>query len=234
MRSNYVQDAYEAKLMELGHKGRWCSREVEEGKFSKDTLWELAEFETATLIVVGNHGRKGPKQDETILGSGIQYLSLNAKFPCMIIKDRKERSQKPDGCLRYGVCFDGSKKSKKALQTCLNIMRPTDKLTSITVHENGMLSDDAIKNLVKEECTKYGVTKIESIILNREGDMSTYQTIKQYLKDEAQDINKHGYIDFVAVGNQGMNFASKDSEKYLGSVANAVLRARRMNSIFVP
>ncbi len=33
----------------------------------------------------------------------------------------------------------------------------------------------------------------------------------------------HGYIDFVAVGNQGMNFASKNDEKYLGSVANAVL-----------
>lgn len=28
MRPNYVQDAYEAKLMELGAKGRWASREV--------------------------------------------------------------------------------------------------------------------------------------------------------------------------------------------------------------
>ena len=44
----------------------------------------------------------------------------------------------------------------------------------------------------------------------------------------------HGYIDFVAVGNQGMNFSSKNDEKYLGSVANAVLRAKRMNCIFVP
>lgn len=139
--------------------------------------------------MVGNHGRKGPKQDETILGSGIQYLSLNAKFPCMIIKDRKERSQKPDGCLRYGVCFDGSQKAKKALSICLSVMKLTDKLTSITVHEQGMLSDDAIKNLVRDECAKFGVTKVENIILQREDDKSTYETIKQYLKDEAQDIN---------------------------------------------
>lgn len=113
-------------------------------------------------------------------------------------------------------------------------MKPTDKLTSITVHESGMLSDDAIKLMVREECTKFGVTKVENVILTHKADMSTYQIIKEYLKMEAQDIQKHGYIDFVAVGNQGMNFASKDSEKYLGSVANAVLRARRMNSIFVP
>ena len=88
--------------------------------------------------------------------------------------------------------------------------------------------------MVTDECTKYGITKVENVILTRETGTSTYQVIKNYLKDEAQDIKKHGYIDFVAVGNQGMNFASKDTEQYLGSVANAVLRARKMNSIFVP
>ena len=88
--------------------------------------------------------------------------------------------------------------------------------------------------MVTDECTKYGITKVENVILTRENGTSTYQVIKNYLKDEAQDTKKHGYIDFVAVGNQGMNFASKDTEQYLGSVANAVLRARKMNSIFVP
>jgi hypothetical protein len=33
----------------------------------------------------------------------------------MIIKDAKHRTEKVDGALRYGVCFDGSNKSKKAL-----------------------------------------------------------------------------------------------------------------------
>jgi len=60
----------------------------------------------------------------------------------MIIKDRKPRDEKPDKCLRYGVCFDGSKKARKALEVCLNIMRKEDKLTTITVHEEGMLSND--------------------------------------------------------------------------------------------
>ena len=188
MRSHYVQDAYEAKIIEMGKQARWASREVDAEKTSKDCLWELAEFENATLIVVGNHGRKGPKKDETVLGSGIQFLSLNSKFPCMIIKDRKDRKQKPDGCLRYGVCFDGSKKAKQALSVCLNLMRPTDKLTSITVHDQGMLSDDAIKMLVRTECAKYGVTKVENVFLKREDEhQSTYQAIKKYLKYEAQN-----------------------------------------------
>ena len=73
----------------------------------------------------------------------------------MIIKDRKARSEKPDGCLRYGVCFDGSQKAKKALLVVLNLMRTEDKLTTITVHEEGMLSNDMIKQLVKDECTKF-------------------------------------------------------------------------------
>jgi hypothetical protein len=187
MKANYVQDQYEAKLMAIGAKGRWASREVETGKESKDCLWELAEFENATMIICGNHGRKGPKADETILGSAIQYLSLNAKFPCMIIKDRKARTEKPDGCLRYGVCFDGSQKAKKALLVVLNLMRTDDKLTTITVHEEGMLSNDMIKQVVKDECAKFNITKIENIILSHSADTSTYQVIKNYLKDEAQD-----------------------------------------------
>lgn len=61
MKSNYVADNYEAKIVPLGLKGRWCSREIEAHKSSKECLWELAEFEKANMIVVGNHGRKGPK-----------------------------------------------------------------------------------------------------------------------------------------------------------------------------
>jgi hypothetical protein len=60
---------------------------------------------------VGWHGRKGPKKDETVAGTAVEFLSLHAQFPVMILKDIKMRSEKPDGKLRYAVCFDNSKKA---------------------------------------------------------------------------------------------------------------------------
>jgi hypothetical protein len=39
---------------------------------TKDCLWELATMEKTTLMVCGNHGRKGPKaEDETVAGTAI-------------------------------------------------------------------------------------------------------------------------------------------------------------------
>jgi hypothetical protein len=135
MKPNFVADVYEAKILELGHAARYCSRETDPKKTSKETLWDLAAAEKVDIIVCGNHGRKGPKCDETVLGSAIQHLSMSNLFPCIIVKDRKARSQKPDGCLRYGVCYDGSPKANKVLDLVLRIMRKTDKLMTITVAE---------------------------------------------------------------------------------------------------
>lgn len=165
MKSNYIRDAYEAKIIGLGDKAHYSTVEVSDGKSSKEELWELAEFEKATFIVVGNHGRKGPKGDETVLGTQIQYLSLNSKFPIMIIKDRKPREQKPDGCLRYGICYDGSTKSRKALSVCLGIMRPEDKMTIITVKEP-LVKSDGLEGYVREEASRFGVSKLEFVLLD--------------------------------------------------------------------
>ena len=55
-----------------------------------------------------------------------------------------------------------------------------------------------------------------------------------YFTAEAQDETKHGYVDFVVVGNKGRNFFSANPEKYLGGVANAILREPRLNTIFIP
>jgi len=63
--------------------------------------------------------------------------------------------------------------------------------------------------------------------------MTTYQVIKRHLAEQASDTSVHGYIDYVAVGNGGARFDSIDEKNFLGSVANSVMRANRMNVIFV-
>ena len=138
MKADYLQERYEAKVVEIGKHGRFASREFneEEKKTTKELIWELAEFEKSDIIVVGNHGRKGPRKDETVCGTLVQYLALNNKFPVLIVKDYRPRTVKPDGCLRWGICYDGSAKSKKAFGIVLNTMKQCDKLAVIHVKED--------------------------------------------------------------------------------------------------
>jgi len=77
----------------------------------------------------------------------------------------------------------------------------------------------------------YNHTSHKHTILEREPGQSIYQCIKKFLLVLADDNN---YADFVAVGNAGQNYSSKNSKDYLGSVASMVLRAKRMNCVFVP
>lgn len=85
-------DQYEAKCLMFNGKARYATREITPQMTNKECLWELAKAEKASIIVVGNHGRKGPKRDETIAGSAIQYVSTDITFPVMILKDHKPRA----------------------------------------------------------------------------------------------------------------------------------------------
>jgi len=70
------------------------------------------------------------------------------------------------------------------------------------------------------------------IILESEREVKICDQLKNYIYDSCSDINKHGYVDFVAIGNVGCSYnAGKD--KYLGSVANAILRMKKLNTLFV-
>jgi hypothetical protein len=169
-------DNYEAKLIPYGLKARYAAREVDLMRGTKDCLWELAEMEGASIIVCGNHGRKGPKNDdETVAGTAIQYLSLNSKFPVLVIKDFRPRSTKQDQCFRYGVCYDGSPKSKKTLDIVLSLMQKRDKLVTITVKEQVIKEEESVmKSYLKSKCDAAGITKYETVFLPHNPDLLVY------------------------------------------------------------
>lgn len=60
--------------------------------------------------------------------------------------------------------------------------------------------------------------------------MSTADIIRDTLMSWADSR----YIDFIYVGNKGADFATKDKNKYLGSVTNEVLRHTKVNVVFFP
>jgi hypothetical protein len=112
-------------------------------------------------MVIGGHGRKGPKKDETVLGTAIQFLAVDFRFPCMIIKDRVSRKERPDKCISYGVCFDGSEKSIKTLCLVLSMMSKEDKLISLTIKEGGQQSEDSLRHCVLTKAQEYGIKNVD-------------------------------------------------------------------------
>ena len=85
----------------------------------------------ANINVVGFHGRKGNKEDPTIMGTAVNHLSIESTCPVLIIKDAKTRKESPEGVYRYACCIDGSKRSMEALDTITKIKAPEDKISII-------------------------------------------------------------------------------------------------------
>jgi nucleotide-binding universal stress UspA family protein len=133
-------------------------------------------------MVTGYNGVKGPKADPTIAGSAIQYLAVNSTLPVLVIKDARTRAQKPLGLYRYGVCYDGSPQSKKALECAIKMMRKGDRLTTITVKEPNV-DDDKTDVMVKQmmaDCEQTGA--YDHVSLEHSMTETVYNTIKNYLK----------------------------------------------------
>ena len=64
LKPNYIREIYKCKLMVIGDKGKFVSKEFtggSEDKTTKTELWNLAMEDNASIIVTGMHGRKGPK-----------------------------------------------------------------------------------------------------------------------------------------------------------------------------
>jgi hypothetical protein len=95
-------------------------------------------------MVTGYNGVKGPKADPSVAGSAIKYLAVNSLLPVLIIKDPRRRASKPNGTYRYGICYDGSAQAKKALTIAIKMMRPNDRLSTITVREPNVGDDTKV------------------------------------------------------------------------------------------
>ena len=68
----------------------------------------MSEEHAVDINVVGWHGRKGPKEDSTVMGTAVSHLAENCTRPVLIIKNPLSRENSPEGCFRFAVCVDGS------------------------------------------------------------------------------------------------------------------------------
>ena len=64
-------------------------------------------------------------------------------------------------------------------------------------------------------------------VLPAKADRRSSDIIRDYVDEKAE------FIDFMFVGNKGADFSSINKEKYLGSVANEMVRNTRLNLFFM-
>lgn len=109
------------------------------------------------------------------------------------------------------------------------MMQPDDHLVCITVKEE-KIKLDTVESDINSICAEYNVPNPRIKTLERDMTTTVYKTIKNYLVAESREDN---YVDFVAVGNTGVNYM-KNPDTTLGSCADMVVRAPKMNVIFCP
>lgn len=78
-------------------------------------------------------------------------------------------------------------------------------------------------------CNKEGECAVE--ILKSQPGRKAAELIREYLLASSSDDK---YIDIVLVGNKGADFSTNNEDKYLGSVANAIIKNTKLNVVFMP
>lgn len=126
MKRDYIRGMSDATCVSLGTRYFFAEDHYNPEAFDtvKEHLMEFARFREIDIMVAGFHGRKGPKQDNTVLGSGVTHLSCHAVCPILIIKDPIDRSTKPNGAYSHACCIDNSVQSLGALNMILKVMWP--------------------------------------------------------------------------------------------------------------
>mmetsp|Transcript_18336 Transcript_18336/g.21085 ORF Transcript_18336/g.21085 Transcript_18336/m.21085 type:complete len:162 (-) Transcript_18336:407-892(-) len=101
---NIKQD-YEAELIGT-HSSKWSLvwEHLHKGLTTKQHIMQIAKENNSDILALGYVGRKGPKEDPTLLGSAVEYMAHHPVCPALVIKREEKRESKEDGGFRFLVC----------------------------------------------------------------------------------------------------------------------------------
>ena len=168
MKEKYIHEQLDANLLTLGHQYHYHSEMMDEdaGETAKEKLNQIARDHQSRspdvnlIMCVGFHGRKGPKEDPTIMGSAVRYMSMNCPTPILIIKDPHSLQNREVDYYRYACCVDGSRKSLQCIETICDMKKPGDHITVI-ICEQSNIDSDKIAETVLYKLEERGVDNEE-------------------------------------------------------------------------
>ena len=71
LKNKYIHDVTESECIHLGNRYSFHSRLSDPQKTTRQILTEISDEVGAQITVVGFHGRKGLKEDPTVMGSAV-------------------------------------------------------------------------------------------------------------------------------------------------------------------
>eukprot|EP00455_Lapot_gusevi_P016265 TRINITY_DN1834_c0_g1_i1.p1 TRINITY_DN1834_c0_g1~~TRINITY_DN1834_c0_g1_i1.p1 ORF type:complete len:310 (+),score=103.11 TRINITY_DN1834_c0_g1_i1:69-932(+) len=184
---------------------------------TRETLCRAVQEEKADYLVMGFFGRKGPKEDPSVMGSTADFSIRAANTTAILIKHTAPVPS-ADEPVRFVVGLDGSERSYRALQAAVNLSKPSDTMVLLHVyspreaHANTHLDIERIKSRSRQICSAAPqlTTKFELL----EGNKIT-QTLMEYINN--------GDFHFLAIGADGQR-ASNENVSSIGSVSDSLAK----------
>lgn len=198
----------------------WIPRDP--SKTTRETLFEAAQRQGIDVMVVGFHGRRGPKGDTTIMGSAVDFHLHQGAFSLMIVKNQLHRSRIPYGSFNWIVLTDGSPQSEKSFQATLSMMRKErDNLYVLHGRESRA---DSFRHIYEPQFERLGVQGAYIEIDIRR---------KIFVEQLIEFLNSWEVrIDITVVGVYGVTATTSGLEN-VGSVATDIVKHVKGNVLVI-
>ncbi|CAD8092797.1 unnamed protein product [Paramecium sonneborni] len=189
----------------------------------RDQILNIAGDLNVSYLIVGFNGRKGLKQDVTILGQTVRNSVYNSKVPLIAVKKLYKRDE--TNGFKFVVCIDGSKKSYKSLESAVALS--FDERDSLLICFAPTPDREAFGTTIK--------TKVEEFMAKYQRKWQYKQLDASYraIENVIEMINNSDDLDFVVFGSNGYR-AQLESKTFFGSTADELLKKAKANIIMVP
>jgi nucleotide-binding universal stress UspA family protein len=223
LRSDYIYQTTESQLLPYLSPGKYSLVWVphEPSKTTREQLVETAQVQNATVMVVGFHGRRGPKEDATVMGSAVDHSLHRGNFNMIIIKNLIHRANVPHGSLNWVVLTDGSAKAEQSFRTAVTMVRRD--IDNVYVIHGRTSPSETLK------------TQYDSMIASS-GIRGAYFDIdikRSTFTEELIDFLNcwEVRVDFTVLGANGSGRSASTGK--IGSVANEIIKLVRTNILIV-
>lgn len=225
LRSDYIYRTTESELLPYLSPSRynliWMPRDPSIS--TRQQLVETAQNQNANIMVVGFHGRRGPKQDPTVMGSSVDHSLQMGNFNLLIVKLQVHRSLVPRGSFNWVVLADGSAKSEQAFRTAASLVRRD--VDEVYVIHGQVTAGETLKEHYDELLASHSLRgNYIDLLINRS---SFGEELIEFLN--TWEVR----VDFTALGAYGTSAYRSGSFGKVGSVANDIIKNVKTNILII-
>lgn len=215
-KAEHIKETFEVACVSRVPKGRYEVRIVEAGGLkARDALVRVTRECGAKLLVVGSHGRKGPKQDPSLLGTTANAVLREASCTALIVKKTHAPLRRPFKML---VAIDGERgSSERAYEEGLRLCAKGDSLSVVHVFDPSGADQKAEERVAVIQ--RHYRERIEATGLGGRFVLRESRKIVESVLEEAAAQE----CDLMVIGVDGMR-AYSEKRHFLGSICDKLVQ----------